>query len=73
MDVRKKTLNIDQTRVRRVRKVLGAGTDTEAIHRALDWVLQSQAIVDDLMAVAGRGRGLFRSAAAARLRRARRA
>jgi hypothetical protein len=60
MDTRKKTLNIDQARIDRVRKALGAKTDTDAIHGALDWVLDSQAVIDDLMAVAGTGRGRFR-------------
>lgn len=71
MDVRKKTLNLDQARVDRVRKALRAKTDTDAIHGALDWVLESQAIIDDLMAVAGKGRGLFQRARSrpARIRR----
>lgn len=61
MDIRKKTLNLDQERVTRVRRVLGKRTDTDAIHGALDWVLESQAVVDDLIAVAGKGKGRFRS------------
>ena len=60
MDARKKTLNIDQTRIDRVRKALGVKTDTDAIRGALDWVLDSQAVIDDLMTVAGRGRGRMR-------------
>lgn len=63
MDVRKKTLNLDQTRVDRVRRLLGETTDTAAIHAALDSVIESEAIIDDLMKVAGRGRGLFRTGA----------
>jgi hypothetical protein len=61
MDVRKKTLNIDQSRLRRARRLLGADTDTAAIHAALDWVVESQAVVDDLLAVAGKGKGRFRT------------
>ncbi len=60
MDIHKKTLNLDQARVSRVRELLGASTDTGAIHMALDWVLDSEVIVDDLMAVAGKGAGKFR-------------
>ena len=60
MDVRKKTLHVDQARIDRVRKALGARTDTDAIHGALNWVLESQAVIDDLMAVAGKGRGRLR-------------
>jgi hypothetical protein len=73
MDVRKKTLNVDQTRVDRVRKALRAKTDTDAIHGALDWVLDSQAIIDDLMAVAGKGRGRFRHGSPRPIRTPRRA
>ena len=61
MDIQKNTLNLDQARVSKVRELLGAPTDTGAIHMALDWVLESEAIVDDLMAVAGKGYGKFRS------------
>lgn len=60
MAVRKKTLNLDGARIERVRRLLGARTDTDAIHGALDWVIESQAVIDDLMAVAGRGKGKFR-------------
>jgi hypothetical protein len=66
MDIHKKTLNLDQARLKRVRRLLGATTDTSAIHMAFDWVLESQAIVDDLMAVAGKGAGRFRSVPRAR-------
>ena len=71
MDVHKKTLNLDQARVTRVRRLLGTSTDTGAIHMALDWVLESQAVVDDLMAVAGKGRGRFRTSPRIRRRRSR--
>jgi hypothetical protein len=71
MDVRKKTLNLDQSRLDRVRGLLGQDTDTGAIHAALDSVIDSEAIIDDLMKVAGRGRGLFRAGTGgARRRRA---
>ena len=60
MDIQKKTLNIDRKRLGRVRTVLQAPTDTNAIHMALDWVLDSQRIIDDLMSVAGKGAGHFR-------------
>lgn len=58
--IRKKTLNLDAARLRRARRILGQATDTATIHAALDWVIQSQAMADDLMAIAGKGRGLFR-------------
>ena len=60
MAVRKKTLNLDQTRVDQARKLLGSDTDTDAIHGALDRVIEGESIVAALMSVAGKGRGLFR-------------
>jgi hypothetical protein len=62
MAVRKKTLNLDQARLDRARRLLGESTDTATIHAALDRVIEGEAIVDDMMAVAGKGRGLFRAA-----------
>lgn len=37
-------MNIDRSKVRRVRQILGAATDTEAVDRALDSVLTNQEI-----------------------------
>lgn len=64
MVVRKETLNLDETRIEHVRRVLGARTETDPIHGALDWVLERQKVVDDLLAIAGRGKGKFRRRAA---------
>jgi hypothetical protein len=58
--VHKKTLNLDEARLKRVRRILRLATDTATIHAALDWVIEGDAIVDDMLAVAGRGRGRFR-------------
>jgi hypothetical protein len=58
--VHKKTLNIDEVRLKRARRILSKPTDTATIHAALDWVIESQAMVDDLLAVAGKGKGFFR-------------
>lgn len=58
--IHKKTLNLDEARLKRARKILGQPTDTATIHAALDWVIEGDAIVDDLLAVAGKGKGLFR-------------
>lgn len=58
--IHKKTLNLDEARLKRARKILRQPTDTATIHAALDWVIEGDAIVDDLMAVAGKGKGLFR-------------
>lgn len=59
--IRKKTLNLDAARLKRARRILGQTTDTATIHAALDWVIESRAMADDLMAIAGKGRGLFRA------------
>ena len=61
MDGKKKTLNLDKARLDQVRRLLGLDTDTGAIHAALDSVIESEAMIDDLMKVAGRGKGLFRT------------
>lgn len=60
--IRKKTLNLDHARLARARRILAQGTDTATIHAALDWVIEGQGVVDDMLAVAGKGRGLFRPA-----------
>jgi len=58
--IHKKTLNLDEARLKRARRILGQPTDTATIHAALDWVIEGDAMVDDLLAVAGKGKGLFR-------------
>ena len=60
MAVRKKTLNLDQTRVDRVRRVLHATSDTEAIHGALDRVIFAEEVTRSMRRVAGKGKGVFR-------------
>ena len=39
MSVKKKTFNLDETMIERVRRLYGLKTETEAIHRALEKVL----------------------------------
>ena len=58
--IRKRTLNLDEARLKRARRILARDTDTATIHAALDWVIEGQDMIDDLMAVAGKGKGLFR-------------
>jgi hypothetical protein len=67
--IHKKTLNLDEARLKLARKILGQPTDTATIHAALDWVIEGEAIVDDLLAVAGKGKGLFRVAKPTRSRK----
>jgi hypothetical protein len=46
-NIRRKNLNIDQTKLDRVRDLLGAKTETEAIDRTLDILLHRE-VADSL-------------------------
>ena len=50
MSVKRKSHNLDERLLRRAARVLGAGTETEAIHRALHAVLVGDALLVDLEA-----------------------
>ncbi len=52
MSVRRKNLNIDQDKLDRAKKVLGAGTETEAVDLALDQVLFVEEMGTGLAALA---------------------
>ena len=54
--VRHKCIRIDQAKLARARKVLGAATETETIDRALTLVVSEAEIDSSLREVAGRGR-----------------
>ena len=69
--IHKKTLNLDEARLKRARRILAQSTDTATMHAALDWVIESRAMVDELIAMAGKGRGLFRDRNDGRARRRR--
>ena len=58
MSVKRKSHNIDEALLRRAKRVLGASTETEAIHGALRAVLIGDEIVRDLEAA--RGKDVFR-------------
>src|SRR5262249_7104932 len=53
MSVKRKSHNIDETLLRRAKRVLGASTETEAIHGALRAVLIGDEILRDLEAARG--------------------
>jgi Arc/MetJ family transcription regulator len=58
MTVKRKSHNLDEALLRRAKRVLGATTETEAIHDALRAVLIGEDMVADLEAA--RGKGVFR-------------
>lgn len=58
MSVKRKSHNLDEALLRRAKRVLGAATETEAIHGALRAVLVGEEMVADLEAA--RGEDVFR-------------
>ena len=58
MNVKRKSHNLDETLLRRAQRVLGASTETDAIHGALRAVLVGEEMVADLEAA--RGKDVFR-------------
>ena len=53
--IRRKNLNIDQTKLDRVRELLGARSETEAIDQALDMLLFREELLAGIDALAGTG------------------
>jgi hypothetical protein len=53
--IRRKNVNIDQTKLDRVRKLLGTGTETETIDQALDMILFREEVVRGIERIAGTG------------------
>jgi Arc/MetJ family transcription regulator len=58
MGVKRKSHNLDEALLRRAQRVLGAATETDAIHGALRAVLVGEEMVADLEAT--RGMDVFR-------------
>ncbi|MFO0759472.1 MAG: type II toxin-antitoxin system VapB family antitoxin [Byssovorax sp.] len=58
MSVKRKSHNLDEALLRRAKRLLGASTETEAIHDALRAVVLGDDIVKDLDAA--RGKDMFR-------------
>lgn len=54
--IRHKHLQLDQRKINRVKRFLGAKTDTEAIDRALDILVTEETINVALKRLEGRGR-----------------
>lgn len=54
-NVKRKNYYLDERKIRRVRKILGVRTETEAIDAALDLVEFRGEIIKSLQKVAGKG------------------
>jgi Arc/MetJ family transcription regulator len=54
-DIRRKNLNIDQAKLDRVRKLLGASTETEAVDQALSALLLREELMAGVRLVAASG------------------
>jgi hypothetical protein len=54
--VRAKHLRVNQAKLTRLKKVLGAATETEAIDKAMDYLLAEDEILKVLRRAKGRGR-----------------
>ena len=55
--VQRKNYRIDVSKLERARRILGARTETETIHRALDLVADEAALVEALQSFVVKGRG----------------
>jgi hypothetical protein len=53
--VRRKNVNIDQSKLDRVREILGAESETEAIDQALSLLLLREELVEGVEKIAGTG------------------
>jgi hypothetical protein len=53
--VRRKNVNIDQVKLDRVRAILGAESETEAIDQALSMLLLRDELLDGVARIAGTG------------------
>jgi hypothetical protein len=51
--LRRKNLNVDQVKLDRVRDVLGARTETEAIDQALSWILLHEELMEGIRSIQG--------------------
>ncbi len=54
-NIRRKNLNIDQGKLDRVRQLLGANTETEAVDQALSALLLQEELIAGVRRVAGSG------------------
>ncbi|MEX2531616.1 MAG: type II toxin-antitoxin system VapB family antitoxin [Gemmatimonadota bacterium] len=54
-NIRRKNLNIDQTKLDEVRRLLGANTETEAVDQALSLLLLREEVSAGIRRIAGSG------------------
>lgn len=54
-DIRRKNLNIDQAKLDRVKDLLGARSETEAVDQALDLLLLREELIAGIRRIAGTG------------------
>jgi len=54
-EIRRKNVNIDQTKLDRVRELLGSSSETEAIDQALDILLFREELIAGIAALGGTG------------------
>jgi hypothetical protein len=53
--IRRKNLNIDQTKLDRARELLGTETETETVDQALDLILLREDVIRGIRRIAGTG------------------
>ena len=53
--VKRKNFYLDEEKIKRAKKILGARNETETIVKALDLVVFRKDLIDSLKAVAGKG------------------
>jgi hypothetical protein len=54
-EIRRKNVNVDQTKLDRVRELLGSSTETEAIDQALSMLLFKEELVAGIAEIGGTG------------------
>jgi hypothetical protein len=54
-EIRRKNLNIDQTKLDRARELLGTDTETETVDQALDLILLREEVIRGIRRIAGSG------------------
>lgn len=54
-NIRRKNLNIDQSKLDRVKEILGARSETEAVDQALELLLLREDLIEGIRRIAGSG------------------
>ncbi len=53
--VKRKNYNLDEIKIKRVQKILGAKTETETLDKALDLIMFQTDLLESLKKVSGKG------------------